>query len=282
MKSSQPPGATVFPAPDRTILPGLLASIRRAEENPFIGSSWRVREVTAEKDASWTVDLCATMTLNTQPRQDFTTFMQRLKDLLLSQPSSPSLFNQYRDCDPAVDLPDAAAIRMENLVSYLAEASRTAQVLIVGEAAGPWGCRFSGVPFAGERQLLDPLFPYAGRRSSKTGPPNVSRTALTFWEVMPPYHKQILVWDAFPLHPHQSGNPLSVRNPTKTEVAHYSTALRALKNYVNPRRIVAVGRMAHKELASIGEASTYVRHPSRGGSIRFVAEMRRIFSNPTV
>jgi len=161
---------------------------------------------------------------------DFESFWDSLKTILTATPSTDTVFNQYCDCNPQLDLPDAANLRMENLRRYMSEATETASILVVGEAAGPWGCRFSGVPFTGERQLLDHSFPLCGERSSKTEPtrltkivpPFTSRSAETFWDVMLPYHCRFLMWDAFPLHPHKRGEFLTVRNPTRMEVAQHT------------------------------------------------------------
>jgi len=97
-------------------------------------------------------------------------FWLKLEAILMGPPSSEIVFNQYHDWNDQVDVPEAAAIRRENLRQYLAETIETATLLVVGEAAGPWGCRFSGVPFTGERQFLDSSFPFSGNWSSKIVP----------------------------------------------------------------------------------------------------------------
>lgn len=218
---------------------------------------------------------------------DFAAFWLKLEAILTNLPSTATVFNQYRDRNDQVDVPEAAAIRTENLRTYMAEATESASFLVVGEAAGPWGCRFSGVPFTGEKQLLDSSFPLRGDRSSRTmpacltkvAPPFISRSAETFWEVMLPYHGHFLVWDAFPLHSHELHDFLTVRNPTKKEVSQFGEALRLIKAYMKPTHIIAVGRKAFEELHAIGEASVYVRHPSRGGKAEFTAGMQELFKN---
>lgn len=220
-------------------------------------------------------------------RRDFETFWRRLEAILTATPSTNTIFNQYRDRNDQVDVPDAPTIRTENLRRYMAEATETASILIVGEAAGPWGCRFSGVPFTGEKQLLDPSFPLGGERSSRTipacptkvVPPFISRSAEAFWDVMLPYHGRFLVWDAFPLHSHEPDDFLTVRNPTRNEVSQFGEALRLIKAYMKPDHIVAVGKKAFEELHGIGETSVYVRHPSRGGKAEFTAGMEALFKN---
>ena len=204
-------------------------------------------------------------------------------------PSTNIVFNQYRDNNDQVDLPNAATIRTMNLRCYMAEATETASILVVGEAAGPWGCRFSGVPFTGERQLLDPSFPIHGERSSKTNldlptkinPPFISISAKIFWGVMLPYYGRFLLWDAFPFHSHKPQDFLTVRNPTKSEVSIFGEALQLIKAYMKPINIVTVGKRAFEELDSLGEHSIYVRHPSQGGKAEFISGMQNIFEDRT-
>ena len=72
---------------------------------------------------------------------------------LLEEYSGPRAFNQYRGVHPELDQPLGDAVRRRNLRQYL-EAFAGAQYLLIGEAAGYCGCRFSGIPFTCETQLL--------------------------------------------------------------------------------------------------------------------------------
>lgn len=218
---------------------------------------------------------------------DFETFWQSLELLLTDVPSTELVFNQYRDSNDLVDLPAAPGIRIDNLRNYIAKVMGTATILIVGEASGPWGCRFSGIPFTGEKHLLDPSFPFRGLRSSKAAPscptkvfpPYTSRSAEIFWEVMMPHYDRFLVWDAFPFHPHERHDDFSVRNPTSTEVSQCGEALLLIKSYLKPNHIVAIGKKAFEELNAIGETSIYVRHPSRGGKAKFTTGIQKLFGS---
>lgn len=224
------------------------------------------------------------MTIKTK---EFESFWQKLEAIIGRIPSNSVVFNQYLDCNVDVDVPNGASIRKMNLRTYMETAAASASVLIVGEAAGPWGTRFSGVPFTGERQLITPSFPIIGKQSSKAipscptrvEPPYISRSAEVFWNVMLPYYPHFMVWDAFPLHSHEPNKVLSVRNPTKKEVSQFGEALCLIKSYLKPTRIIAVGKKAFKQLEALGETSTYVRHPSRGGREKFATEMQRLFES---
>src|SRR5690554_885232 len=91
---------------------------------------------------------------------------------VFSAPSTDRLFNLYRDVNEDLDRPDAAEIRRTNLYRYLERYQSFPPVLLLAEAPGPRGCRFSGVPFVSEAQLLDDTFPIDGYQSSARETPH--------------------------------------------------------------------------------------------------------------
>jgi uracil-DNA glycosylase len=193
--------------------------------------------------------------------------------------STSILFNQYKDEDPELDVPDAPVIRRENLRLYLASFQEKPRVLVVGEAAGPRGCRFSGVPFTGEKHICATTgFPFTGERSSR-GNLRVSPTSKIFWREMRPRHPLFLAWDCVPFHPHKQGEPLSIRTPSLAEIRDQSKLLAEIVRALQPVRVVAIGRKAEKALRVQGINCTYVRHPSQGGARRFAEGMSMAFSS---
>jgi len=204
---------------------------------------------------------------------------------LFPRPSTESLFNQYRDIDPQVDRPDAALIRRANLKNYLASFPAPPVILAVGEAAGPWELRFSGVPFTGERQLISGALPFSGDRSSRDElvvrlyrrPPFTSNSSQVFWKVMARHHPKFLVWDAAPLHPHQPGKNLSVRSLSRAEVSEFSGLLGDVVRILKPKHFIAIGRKAEQALAMIGMPSYYAHHPSHGQADLFQNDIARFF-----
>jgi uracil-DNA glycosylase len=202
-------------------------------------------------------------------------------------PSSHGLFNQYKDRNPYVDLINAADIRRQNLYNYFKSFSKKPVVVLIGEAPGPWGCRFSGIPFTGERQLLLKELPFYGKQSSKNkaeirvrkSTPYVSNSARIFWSVMKKYHPQFFVWNCVPIQPYKKNNILSVRTPTTKEVMNYSNLLSEILSILNPKHIVAVGKKAEFSLSQLGISCTYVRHPSQGGATKFKKGIAKVFRN---
>jgi uracil-DNA glycosylase len=142
----------------------------------------------------------------------------------------------------------------ERLGSYL-EARRTAEVVLVGEAAGYRGARVSGIPFTSERQLTG------------SGPAEATATIVHRVLAELGVEDEVLLWNVVPTHP---GSETSNRRPTRKEVAAASPFLDEL---ARGRIAIAVGRLA----ASVLDAP-YVRHPSHGGATEFEAGLRRSFA----
>jgi len=193
--------------------------------------------------------------------------------------STEILFNQYKDSDPIVDLPNANNIRKQNLRNYLESFFQRPPILVVGEAPGPRGCRFSGVPFTSEAQLCaHGYLPFAGRQSSARESPYAENTATIFWKALAPYHPKFFVWNCVPFHPHNQEEILSIRSPTKREVSFYSGILLELKTLVKPIHILAVGRKAEFGLKQIGVRPIYLKHPSHGGAREFRTRLARVLA----
>ena len=194
---------------------------------------------------------------------------------LLTAYDSPRAFNQYRDVHPELDHPHGAGVRRQNLRLYL-EAFAGARFVLVGEAAGYAGCRFSGIPFTCETQLAGPerLGWAAGKdlgRSSTAGKAWVERSARIVWGVLGE-RMDCVLWNAFPWHPFGQTSMLSNRAPGR-DLQHGLEALRCLLALFPSARPRAVGRVAQRALAAIGINAPYIRHPSHGGNRKFKAGM---------
>lgn len=184
------------------------------------------------------------------------------------------------------DTPGAPAIRRANLRAALDSVARSApggrpDVLVVAEAPGPWGCRFSGIPFTNERQLVDPEFPVDGAPSSRqfaeTGEPITEYSGTIYWNAMLPRWGRFWTWNAVPFHPHKVDHPLTIRTPTVREVRRWHGVLRELVTILAPKAVVAVGRKAEGALQAIDADPVYVRHPSQGGATLFREGMAELW-----
>ena len=171
-------------------------------------------------------------------------------------------FNQYRDWIPGLDCgPDAPARRLANLRDHLIARFDQCEWLLVGEAAGHLGCRFTGIAFTSERQLLP------DRRTS-THPIGYAESSAT---IVSGALDALLLdastvrFNAIPTHPHEPARPQSNRPPSNAEIAAGRRLLDDLISLLHPREIVAVGRVAGRLLPDAAQ----VRHPARGGATAF-------------
>ena len=210
----------------------------------------------------------------------------RLRDAyertLFTAPSTDRLFNLYRDRDAALDAADASARRRANLLEALDRLpSGSTDVLVVAEAPGPWGTRFSGVPLASEAQLAEGAFGLAGTPSSlrfeREGRPHRESSSTVYRTLMAPHAGRFWTWGTVPLHPHRPGAPLTIRAPTAAEARAWHGLLALHAEALAPRVVVAVGRHAERALAAVGVPAVYVRHPSQGGAPAFRAGMAAIW-----
>ncbi len=162
--------------------------------------------------------------------------------------------------------------------SYIAHFSQHPEILLVGEAAGYRGCRFSAVPFTSEAHLLMGT-PVKGNPSSRNSAPWVEPSAKVFWVNLKPFSQRFFVWNALPFHPYREGNPLSNRTPTKKEFAAHQHFLAGILVILRPETIGAIGKQAEAMLRGMGYPCTYyIRHPSYGGKKEFEQGLREMFS----
>ena len=198
---------------------------------------------------------------------------QRLDALVaeLAARAIGTTFNQYRDGGAGDRDPAAApSVRCENLRVYL-RSRAAAPVLLVAEAAGWRGARYSGIPLLSERQL-DRSGPYRRTSTHPRGWAEASATIVRGVLRGGGWEEGVLVWNVVPTHP-WGPVPDSNRPPSALEVASGRELLMRLLDVVRPRHVVALGRTAERALAA-QVAVAAVRHPAQGGAARCRAELR--------
>jgi hypothetical protein len=113
------------------------------------------------------------------------------------------------------------------------------------------------------------------------GPALSERTASVIWQTLNRIQRPVFLWNVFPLHPHESGDPQSNRCHTRSERNACRPLLNWLLDVLDPRIVVAVGRDAQLALADLGIGAFQVRHPSYGGQADFISGMERLYDLPT-
>ena len=210
--------------------------------------------------------------------QEIKAFAQKLVDLLPATPGE-GLFNPYtQTCVDFDSDPEAHEKRFERLVSHL---DCDAKLILIGEAPGYNGCRYSGVAFTCEHQLLEGVIPRVTitERITKDGAIRKEASADTVW---PTLHRLgvadvTIMWNALQLHPFKPGESQSNRAPRRAELMMGLEALKLLINRYPNAVLAPVGRKAEDSLKRVGVQNVkYVRHPSFGGSSEFVSGLTAI------
>jgi hypothetical protein len=164
--------------------------------------------------------------------------------------SVPGAINIYDEAQSraAGDPPGMASRRLEALGAYL-RSRWEAPTVLVGEAPGRDGARWTGVPFTSCRQLTG------------SGPAEPSATTVRRVLAELGCEEEVLLWNASVLF--APGN----RDPRRAELKACAPVLGMV---CRGRRVFAVGR--HAEAAT---GAPYLRHPAHGGA-RLFAEGARI------
>jgi uracil-DNA glycosylase len=164
-------------------------------------------------------------------------------------------------------------VRCANLELYLDEMQKfKPRTMLVGEAPGYNGCRWTGIPFCSERQLVRGVGGFdlfgidKGYRWTSGRPEGYTEPSGTIlWGIIAELAELPLVWNAFPLHPHKPGKSLSNRTPTRTELLRFSGVLANMIELFGIERFIAIGKKAELVLGELGYEADCVRHPANGG-----------------
>lgn len=149
-------------------------------------------------------------------------------------------------------------------------------IILIGEAPGYNGCRWTGIPFTSEKVLLVEykekcLFGLDnGYRIRDIKRPQAEATATIMWTYLATFNVYPLLWNAFPFHPYLPRNFDSNRKPSSKELEVGKRILQELLDMFQISNVVAVGNIAYKALTSMNIQSTKIRHPANGGKSDFI------------
>ena len=190
----------------------------------------------------------------------------------LAQVRLDSVFNPYSDQCPNYDLPGSHLCRRHNLEMALAAAWAVQGGSVwIARDLGYRGGRRTGLPLTDEVHLAQFSSAWGGLplRKATAGPVMAERTATVIWEMLRRIGRPVFLWNLFPLHPHEAGDPMSNREHTVAERRVGEGFLTQLLEALQPERIIAIGNDAAVALQRLGLAHTKVRHPSYGGRSAF-------------
>ena len=199
----------------------------------------------------------------------------------LSKLHFENTFNPYSDHCTVHDLHDAPRTRSRMLQSMLeAAAERDIDSLWVGRDLGYRGGRRTGLAFTDDVNIRAHMerWGLSMHRSTK-GEEVAERTAAVVWRVLSGVKTPIFLWNVFPLHPHEPGNPFSNRSHNSSQRKVGEEFLSQIITLLRPRRLVAVGNDAGQTVRRLREQHRViqVRHPGHGGQTSFLTQMNELY-----
>src|SRR5436309_6495569 len=214
---------------------------------------------------------------------------------ILKKAPAGAVFNPWWQVDKQNDIGrNAPGIRRRQLRVYLRERLGKARLVVIGEALGYRGGHFSGIPMTSERILLgkkkdgciESEQVFSGIISQRTSKPEKCRdgfsepTATIVWNTLLKLGlspEQFVLWNAFPWHSfNRHRGMLSNRMPTKPERSVGLPVLKAFLNLFRCEEVVALGRIAARQLTDLNVEPHYVRHPAAGGAKLFRQQIAKM------
>lgn len=184
----------------------------------------------------------------------------------------PGVYNPYHFSNPA------NAVRRANLIHYLNQVA-DAPLVLIGEAPGYRGCRWTGIPFSSEYMLFSEKCLGEGYEVAPDAAGDRKEpTAGMIWKYLQAQSLLPLCWNAFPFHPYPAYRPTKNRKPNAEELKRGAQILKEFIVLFPDKPLVAVGGVAASALDKMGFEHLKVRHPSYGGKADFVRGMDQILA----
>jgi hypothetical protein len=194
-------------------------------------------------------------------------------------------FNPYADRCEVHDHIDAPNRRAGALSAIVAQASTTAvDAVWIGRDLGHRGGRRTGLALTDDLHICRHTRRWDVTMDRPTvGAAVAERTAAVVWNMLDRIDARIFLWNVFPLHPHQAGDPFTNRQHNAREREAGEEILANLLALIRPARVIAIGSDA--ALAARRVVSRVpvvrVRHPSYGGQAAFMSQIAAIHGGMT-
>ena len=195
----------------------------------------------------------------------------------LSELSFEHTFNPSSNRCVVHDREDAPQRRSQTLLNILERAAKEdIDSIWIGRDLGYRGGRRPGLALTDDAHFHEHTkrWRLSVERPTK-GDIVAEQTAAVAWKVVSRIKKSVFLWNIFPLHPHEFGNPFSNRRHNSLERRAGEEFLVELIHLLRPQRLIAIGNDAAQTAHRLANRQNVVqvRHPSYGGQMRFFAQM---------
>lgn len=191
----------------------------------------------------------------------------------IATPQHPNMHNPWRDSCSTELRPGGQLLRKQRLKRHLM--APNARLLIIGEAPGYQGCRYSGLAFTSERLLMEGSIPRMegldGERITDRNKPWSEPSATIVWGALHDNElaEDAVMFNAIPWHPEGRRGIHSNRTPTPAERAEGVQYLAMLLDIFPGIQVAALGNTASATLTELGIDHVKLRHPANGGATLF-------------
>ena len=195
-------------------------------------------------------------------------------------------FNPYSDRCEVHDRRDPPRRRAAALSAMLRRATEApVDAIWIGRDLGYRGGRRTGLALTDDVHMVQHVkrwdLDLVAERPT-IGSAIAERTAAAIWGMLEHIDARIFLWNVFPLHPHESGEPFTNRQHNAHERRAGEELLQQLIALLKPSRVVAIGNDAAAAARRIANAVPVicVRHPSYGGQTQFQSQILELYGYP--
>ncbi len=192
-------------------------------------------------------------------------------------------FNPYADRCAVHDRQEAPSQRRATLSALIRCAQKKPiDAIWIGRDLGHRGGRRTGLALTDDVHIRQHAKRWNLELSADrptVGVAVAERTAAVIWGMLENIEASIFLWNVFPLHPHESGDPFTNRQHNARERRAGEEILEQLIILLNPSRIVAIGNDAASAAERISHLAPMVcvRHPSYGGQKQFQTQISQLY-----